>query len=85
MVERTFSNKNVSNNMRNQIITVNNFYRWKKFLYWSYKKLLDWFLKNPAKPRKFLTVTHVKEVLTYILYNLLNKLENCIELLTDRI
>ena len=32
MVERTFSNKNVSDNMRNQIITVNTFYGYKKSL-----------------------------------------------------
>ena len=49
------------------------------------KKLRDWFLQKPAKSRIFLTVTDVKEVFTYILRNLLNKLENCIELLTDRI
>ena len=28
---------------------------------------------------------YIKEVLTYILRNFLNKLENCIELLIDRI
>ena len=49
------------------------------------KKLRDWFLQKPAKSRIFLTVTDVKEVFTYILRNLLNKQENCIELLTDRI
>ena len=66
MVEKTFSNKNVSNNIRNQIVTV------KFFCGWNCR--ID-----------FLTVTYVEEVLTYILRNLLIKLENCIELLTDRI
>ena len=31
--EETFSNKNVSDNLRNQIITVKIFCRWKKSLY----------------------------------------------------
>ena len=85
MVEKTFSTKNVSNKIRNQIITVIFFWGWKNSLYWLSKKLRDRFLKNPTKSRKGLTVTYVKEVLTYILRNLLNKLENCIELLIDRI
>ena len=75
--------KIVSNNIKNQIITEKFFCGWKS-LYWSYKKLRDWYFKKPAKPGKFLTVTKIKEILTYILCNLLNKLENCIELIIDR-
>ena len=83
MVEKTFSSKNVSNNIRKQIIKF--FCGWKKSLYWLSKKLRDWFLKNPEKSRKFLTATYLKEVLTYTLRNFLNKLEDCIEPLIDRI
>ena len=84
-MKKTFSNRKVSNSIRNQIITVKNFCGWKKYYIDDKKNCgVDFFLKNP-KPQKFLTVTYVKKVLTYTLCNLLNKLENCIELLIDRI
>ena len=44
------------------------------------------FKKSCKIKKKFdSNVMYIKEVLTYILRNFLNKLENCIELLTDRI
>ena len=81
MVEKIFYNKNVSNSIRNQIITIKNVCGWKKSLYYiDHNSGIDFlkYLQN-HKPQ------FVKEVLAYILRNFLNKLENCIELLIDKI
>ena len=83
MVEKTFYNKNVSNSIRNQIITVKNVCGWKKSLYYiDHNSGID-FLKYLQNHKNFWQF--VKEVLAYILRNFLNKLENCIELLIDKI
>ena len=49
------------------------------------KEIAGLIFKKPVKSRKFLTVTYVKEVLHYILCNLLKKKKkNCIKLLIEK-